>query len=476
MSFVTKIKEKFNNIDYLIVTASTVFCSGMTFLFSIIARHYIEPALTGIYASCILLETYLAYAQFGVLNAYNRDMPQFMGAKRDDDALNLRNSSISFIWLSYLIVCIIASIVVSIMYALGMIESKFYFGYLLAFIYLIIDTTATFCMNTARIYGKFNFSAWVNIAKTLIAFFIGILGVKYFGYYGLYVMPIAAGVFAVIFYYRTCFEGFKIGIDFELLKEEIKTGFPLMVNNLVWTLVGSVDKFVILIFMSTVALGIYDVPQMVFTAMVLIPQTISQVFYYKVSYAYGKTNDKSVLINMCNKYTNVMGLITGAVAVIGFYVMPVFVKLIMPKYVDGIFPAQILLIGVAIYGSTMLYGNIFSVMKWNKDLIINSIILCIFNVVFSTTLVLLLGREINNVAFGTAISYAAYSFLLLARLSKKFDTSIVGLLMAGWGPLLLTVVPAILLYILLPNIFVGFAIAMILLCVEAIYFYKRDRK
>ena len=171
-----------------------------------------------------------------------------------------------------------------------------------------------------------------------------------------------------------------------------------------------------------------------------------------------------------------MGLITGAVAVIGFYVMPVFVKLIMPKYVDGIFPAQILLIGVAIYGSTMLYGNIFSVMKWNKDLIVNSIILCIFNVVFSTTLVLLLGREINNVAFGTAISYAAYSFLLLARLSKKFDTSIVGLLMAGWWPLLLTVVPAILLYILLPNIFVGFAIAMILLCVEAIYFYKRDRK
>ncbi len=458
------------------MTASTIFASGISFLYSVLAKRYVDPLDYGIYSTCVLLQTYLAYSQLGVLNAYNRDLPQLIGARKMEDARKTRDTSISFIWLMYVAVCLVTMVVLTIIRLSNGLSDKYYFGYMLAMVYLIVDTTATFCMNTTRIYGDFNYSAMVNIVKTLIALTMGLIGIFLFGYYGLYLMPISGGIASIVLYYSRSLKGIHLHIDRPVLKDAMWSGIPLMLNTFVWTIMGSVDKFVILIFMTTTDLGIYTVPLMGFTTMVLIPQTISQVFYYKISIAYGESGDEKQLVALCNKFTRVTTLCTGAVAVLAYYILPIFVELVMPMYTDGIYPAQILLVGVAIYGTTMLYGNIFSVMKWNRDLIVNSVILCIFNIIFSTGMVLILGRDIENVALGTAISYTLYSFLLLKRLSNRFEMSLGGFLQSSWLPMLLIMVPALLLYYLLPNIYLAFAVTCVILGLQTIFIYRGYKK
>ena len=132
-----------------------------------------------------------------------------------------------------------------------------------------------------------------------------------------------------------------------------------------------------------------------------------------------------------------------------FYVMPVFVHFFMPMYTEGTAATQILVIGVGIYATTMLYGNIFSVLKLNKSLIANSVALCIFNAIFSSGLVLFVDRSINMVAVGTGISYALYSLLLIIKLSKRFKFSFWKLLINSWGPAVAIMVPGVAAYMMI---------------------------
>lgn len=468
------IKQLVNNLDYLAVSISTMIASGISFLFSVIARRYVVPFEYGIYSTCMLWNSYLAYLQCGVINAYNRDLPQYIGAEKNQEALNLQKTVLSFFVIAYVVSGTIVSGVFYGLYRSHEIDQRYFYGYLAAVFFLIIDNIASFGMNTVRAYGRFYYSSVVQIVKAVISFGTGMIALQKYGYYGLYFMPVSAAVCSVIMYGKVYIGKWTWKTDRSLLKYLIRTGFPLMFSSFIWTLMASVDKFVILIFMTTEELGVYSVPLMGFSTIVLIPQSVSQVFYVKLSNEYGKTKDKQVLVQLGNKYTQVNSMCTSIAAVTAFYLFPWFVKTVMPDYAEGILAVQILMAGVAIYGTTMLYGNIFSVLQWNADLIFNSVILCIFNICASGGFVLLLGKNINHVALGTSVSYALYSFLLLFKLAKRFQTGISGFIKSSWMILLSEFMPSVVIYLIMP--YHVAAVATICLTLVNLYYFVRRRK
>lgn len=469
--------NKLKDIDFLLVALSTAVSSIFSFIFSVLAKRYVSPLEYGIYSTCLLLQTYITYFQFGVLNAYNRDYPQIMGSGDFKKAALLKSTVFSFYNLVYIFVIVLISIFLVFLFANHKLTKEYFWGYLVSLILLISNTLSDFAINTLRMNGEYIYTAFATVFRTCLSVVIGIISVRRFGYYGLYVMPAMAGLTSICLFYKKSVKNIRFFIDKSLLKECIWTGLPLMINSLVWTAVASVDKFVILGFMNTEALGIYSIAQLGFSVMILIPQSMSQVFYIKISAVYGRTRNKTELINMCNEYTFTNTLFTSIVCVLGYYILPIFVQLIMPKYIDGIFAAQIMFVGIAIYGSTMLYGNIFSVLRLNKDLLWTSIILCVFNIVFSITLVFINGRNINNVALGTAVSYAAFSFLLMFRLSKRFSVNICSLIKKSWIPLITIILPGILMYHTLTNIYIGFMISLLyIVAILVLWILKIKRK
>lgn len=465
----------FKKNDFILVTISTVACSFISFLYSVLAKKYVSPLEYGIYSTCLLLQTYLNYAQLGVMSAFNRDYPRLMGEQKEKEANILRNTTASYIWGIFTIIGVVGTIFLVSIYCGKKIETEYFIGYIIVLWLLIIDNTANFCMYTTRIRGGYNYSAFVSLAKTIISLVAGLVAILKWGYYGLYVMPACASLVSIFMYWKYAMANFEIEINWTVLKISIRTGLPLMVNSFIWTIMQSIDKFVILAFMDTEALGIYSVPLLGFSTMVLIPQTISQVFYNKISILYGKTGDKLLLVQKCMSYTCIIGLATAFVAVVAYYILPIFVEVVMPNYVDGTYPAQVLIIGVAIYSTTMLYSNIFSVLKYNRDLLINSIVVCIFNIIFSVMFVVVQGREIGNVAVGTSFSYVVYSLVLLIRISYKFKVELWGLFKASWIPVIVIMIPALILYYVIPEIYIAFAISIVWGIVIS-WFYIRNYK
>jgi len=457
------IKKQFNRLDFILVTISTVVCSGISFIFGVYSKSIVDNIPMGIYSTCLLAMTYMNYAQFGVLNAYNRDYPQALGRKDYDEAQKLKNTAMTFMMLVYALVFVVFEAWVIFHYH-GLLNDElqryYAFGYALCPLLILFKSFDDMSNYTVRMNKQYNKSAIIGFVRTCIAFGIGVVALKLFGYYGLYAMTLSSAVLGVIMFHSNSLKGARLDFDWSFMKTMILSGMPLLINSLIWTLVQSVDKFVILGFLSTRDLGVYSVPLMGFTTMVLIPQTISQVFYIKISHLYGETHDEKKVVDKAREFTSLTAALTGGACVAVFYIMPIFVQLFMPKYTEGTPATQILIIGVAIYATTMIFGNIFSVLKLNKSLIANSVALCIFNVVFSSGLVLFVERSINMVAIGTGCSYALYSLMLMIKLSKRFDYSLVKLVVSSWVPLLSIVVPGVMYYMFVPNIYIACGLAL----------------
>lgn len=478
MRMFTKLLNKLKSADFILVTISTVACSAMSFVLSVYSKHEVDSRPMGIYSACLIVMTYMNYAQFGVLNAYNRDYPQALGRKDYEDANKQRNITVTFMLMVYLLIMVVFEAWVFIRYngQIGVSEkSTFYaFGYALCPVMILLKSFDDMANSTVRMQGKYNKSAILGFIRTILAFGIGVVFIKTFGYYGLYAMSIASAFIGIVFFYKDSFKGAKLDFDFKYMKMMVLGGLPLLINSLIWTIVQNVDKHVIQLFFedSDVALGVYSVPTMGFTTMVLVPQTISQVFYIKISHLYGANHDEKELLDKAGYFTAITSALSGIACVFVFYIMPIFVGIFMPRYTDGNAATQILIIGVAIYSTTMLFGNIFSVVKLNKSLIANSVALCIFNMIFSSALVLLVERSINMVAIGTGLSYALYSLLLIIKLSKRFDYSMAKLLMNSWLPLLAIVIPGVLFYLLIPNIYMAAGLALFTILIVCAIIYK----
>ncbi len=450
MKMLTKLLEKLKSADFILVTLSTVACSAMSFVFSVYNKRIVATYPLGIYSTCLLAQTYMNYAQFGVLNAYNRDYPQALGRKDYDEANRLKNTAMTFMLMIYALIFVVFEIWVAIHYR-GVVGNDTYgtyyaFGYMLCPIMILLKSFDDMSNSTVRMNGHYNKSAAIGFIRTVLALVIGVIAINVAGYYGLYAMAISSAVLGIIMFRSEAFKGAKLSFDFSYMKLMIIGGLPLLINSLIWTVVQSVDKFVILGFLSTEALGVYSVPLMGFTTMVLVPQTISQVFYIKVSHLYGANHDEQELLSKAAYFSRITSFISGAACLFVYFVMPIFVHFFMPMYTEGTDATQILVIGVAIYSTTMLYGNIFSVLKLNKSLIANSVALCIFNAIFSSALVLFVERSINMVAIGTGLSYALYSLLLVVKLSKRFKFSCWKLLVNSWGPAVGILIPGLMIY------------------------------
>ena len=299
MKMLTKLLEKIKNADFILVTFSTVACSAMSFIFSVYNKSVVATKPLGIYSTCLLAQTYMNYAQFGVLNAYNRDYPQALGRKDYDEAARLKNTAMTFMLIVYTIIFIGFELWVAIYYkdsaATDLYQRYYAFGYAMCPVLILLKSFDDMSNATVRMNGHYNKSAVIGFVRTVLALIIGVIAINLAGYYGLYAMTLSSALLGIVMFRSEAFKGARLSFDLSYMRAMIVSGLPLLINSLIWTIVQSVDKFVILGFLSTEDLGVYSVPLMGFTTMVLVPQTISQVFYIKVSHLYGANHDENQL-------------------------------------------------------------------------------------------------------------------------------------------------------------------------------------
>ena len=461
-------------LDYLVASASMIFCSFLTFIYNFYIKKFVMPYEFGIFTSANLVLLYMGYLQFGVLNAFNRDYPRLLGQGNETEFKKLRNTVFTYLLLLYALIALIVIFFTVLLIKKNRITDLLGIGIIINSLVVFFNSINNFLDVSTKSEGNVIYASSIGIIKTIFLVSVGYFSVRAWNFYGMFV---AIGVSTLIpfpFYLKKIFN-LQFSFDKKLLYELIKSGLPLLINSLVWTVMMSVDKFVILSFMDMSDLGIYSTALLGFSTLVLIPKSISQIFYIKMSVKYGETNSTQVLLNFADQFTFIISICTSSVALIAFFMLPVIIDWFIPNYSDGIQAAKILIIGVSLYSTTMMYSNVFSVLKLNSKLLKNTIVLCILNISFSVTLVLVLGKDINYVALGTALSYSLYSIILIISLGKLLNRSIKRMVLMSWLPVLSINIPSIVFSLLFKSQFLAFSLSLIffLIMIVFVMFYNK---
>lgn len=443
--------------EHFYYVGATVISAAVRFLYSVYVKAHIEPLEYGIYSTCLLLQTYMSYVQLGSLNAFNRDYPQLIGAGDKEKAKKYRNTTFSFLLIAFGVAMLIITV---FLLAIGRgNDPRYTYGLILCAVITTVSILENFFASRVRIDGNFKFTSFVLVAE-LLSVLIGFFMLSRFGYYVLYFVTIGSMMIGILLYYKKGVSDLQLAVDRQLLRTIIISGMPLLINSLIWTIVNSIDQFVILGFINTEALGIYSIAQMAFSYIMLIPSAMSQLFYVKLGKVYGANKDIKELNSIAVKYTLILALVVSYIVIgVYFFIEPIVIWL-MPKYADGVRAAQLLMLGLAIYSPTIVSSNILTILKKNAALLRGSIYLCILNIVCSALLVILLGAKIENVALGTAISYLIRTVILVFQLKHNAETDVGKMIWVSIIPVLVSVGPGIAIYYVIPNRFVGFAIAV----------------
>jgi O-antigen/teichoic acid export membrane protein len=470
-----KIYSKKNNFEYLLFIFSTIFAAFVSFLFSIFVKTKISPFEFGIYSSILILQSYLIILQLGSLNSFNRDYPQLIVKNSHFEAKVYRETVFTFLLIVYFTITTIICLSIIFLLLFTKIDDRYLIGFFLISIGSSLTVIESFASSRYKIDNNFKFVSLVNFIK-LFSYGLGIYFILLLDYYGVFFVNITLSIIGIILYYNTSLKDIKLSMDYKLLKIIILSGIPLFLNGIIWTFINSIDKIIILGFINTTALGFYGIAQNVFSFIVLIPTSISQIYYIKMSKYFGEEKSIDELNNLGLNMTEKLSFIIIIVAIITFFLTPNFVSQVIPSYSEGVKSAQILILGLSIYSSTFINTNILTILKKNNVIIMSSIVGLILNLVFSVGLIIIFSKNIEFVALGTTLSYFFRSIYIILVLKTNTKILVFDLIKSSILPILFISIFMIIIYFKISNIYLGMILSLLITFLYYLLYLSKKQK
>jgi O-antigen/teichoic acid export membrane protein len=181
--------------------------------------------------------------------------------------------------------------------------------------------------------------------------------------------------------------------------------------GLLYVLLTTVDRWVILAYLGVKDLGQYTVAILIFGVLSIVPIVISQQMYPRMAYRYGETGSSFSLFPMIAKQSLSAFAVTLPIIAIAYILIPFFVSAFMPQYSEGISPARILLIGLFFLPLVGGVANFLNTIDKQFYYMLVQAVAIVIKFVFAVLFVNL-GWGLEGVAWAGAATYFLYTLFL----------------------------------------------------------------
>lgn len=356
INFWYKIVSIFQNNSTLLRFSSASIFMSITGMFSgLVIMRWIPPDEYGVWQSLLIIQSYAGIVQAGVVHGLNRELPFRLGAG-DQDALVLASSAQTFSVFGAGLLTLAAGV------------SAFFFEdpkvrLALPAILLIagISTYNNYLTVTFRAdhsfdkLGKVYFGiAVLNVATLPLVLFLGFVGIP------LRVLTISSLQMLAIHFSRPF--RLPLHIRWSDIAELSRTGIPLFVFGYALAVAYTFPKTILLLEEGSVMVGLFAPAAALFAVVTLIPRSISQYIYAKMSFLYGQTQDGRKLWPFAWKSSLAVVAISLPVVLAAAYVFPWIVENFFPKYQESI-PAMVWIALSSVFLSTPMYSSAMNSLK-----------------------------------------------------------------------------------------------------------------
>jgi O-antigen/teichoic acid export membrane protein len=383
----------------VIYASSSVALSGANLVTGILVIRWIQPEQLGVWHSARLAVTYSFFLLAGINNGLNRELPFYLGSSNENKARGLAATALycnmvgcSLAFLGGIVATIVfwnrsQIILFSIIAVSILIICSFYRNYL----------TVTFRSHDAfRRLGNMQFlEASLLIVTVPLVFFFNFGGLLFRLCLVSVIMLIAIHIIRPV-KVRPIFES----DSFLLLA---KTGFPIFALDYIATTAGTCDRLALLHAGGPILVGYYALSSIANETMSVIPLSIANYFYSRMSFQYGKHSDPKILWKAAIKISFIIPLIMLPICLVGYTVLPSLISHFFPKYINGIGAARVML-WVALFSGAAVGSNILWSLKAWKWMVSYQVTLSVMLALFPFAGVFLNHSPLLGVVYGLLIS------------------------------------------------------------------------
>jgi len=373
--------------EFLFFSLSTGAYQVSRLIVTLVAARWIGPEGFGVWNVLYLFLLYGVLVTLGVPSGMNREVPMLKGKGREDLAHLAANVALWFV----LVTSLIGAFATVLILCSGLI-TKISTASLIAMggLFLIWSVYQYFQM---RLRSTIRFRQ-MTIQQFMFAGLFPLIVLpmtKSFELSGFIGGQALVAFLAILLIYRISSFQIEFQFDWSILRRLMKIGFPIMSAGLLFALLTSIDRWVILRYNGVEALGQYTLAILSVSILSLLPAVISQQLYPRMAFLYGSTGVKRSLLPIVLRQSLASMSVTFPLIAVAFLLMPFFVETFLPDYAAGIRAARIVLVGLAFLPLAGGFG---------KNLILD--------IIFVKN-----GMGINGVAMGAAITYFIYALVLI---------------------------------------------------------------
>ncbi len=336
------IKEKILK-DVFKYTSARYISQGIGFFTAILLRRFLGPFYAGIWSLFKVFLGYFSYTVAPVNMGASYKIPFHAGAENREEEEEAKDVAFTFT----LAVSVITS--VALLVAAVALRNRFPLavtvGLCVLATYLIFDRVCGYYMLVLRAKKNFSVMSRALVFDAVINLAFVMLLVRNFKVYGLYAMVLLVTVFNTLFIHYLARYKAALKFDWKKIKELFRFGFPIMIVGMGGWMLNSLDRIMIAKMLGVTFVGYYSIPLMA-KGYIIELSSFGTVIRPWLVESYGKRENaddvKKFIVVPSLVIAYMLPLVLGSV----FFIIPVLVTKVLPKFTPGILATQILLAGM----------------------------------------------------------------------------------------------------------------------------------
>ena len=395
---------------------SKYYRQGLGIVTSLLRPKLLAPEYYGIWTLIKLVSQYASYAHLGTQSAMRYMLPLYRARGDDEYSEALQDSALAGGLVANLALSMLAAVLAilpifsPVMRAgLGtmavLILFRYYHEYLIA------------VLRAEEAFGAVTRATYVYVTT---AFVTTIPLLYYLGIYGLYVSLLLTYAVTIIFLLRVYAFRCRLRIRGDVLRKLAGKGFPLILMSFTVLLVVTSDRLVVTIFLGKEHLGYYGIALLVMNFLINIPGTAREVMEPRLMKSVEGADASDVaeefLATPLLNTAYLMPFLIGPV----YLGLPAGIRLVLPRYAQGIASAQLLAVGVFFLALAYAPRILIVAKNWQVQACGLLPPVLLVNLGLSIALVKK-GYGLSGVALASSLSYALLFMVLLGFLRVKMS-------------------------------------------------------
>ena len=390
--------------EFLGFGSATIAMQGSRVLSDLAVAAILGPSIWGSWYLLNLVVAYGALTQLGALNGMNREVPSALGRDRSDEADSIRRVALGVVLVATSAASA-AFLLAAAFVPLGVALSDL----LLVLILLAAHQLFGYAVTSLKATTRFMTVARLQLALAVLYPAFGIAGALLGGLVGFIAGQVLAYGAVAALSSRSREVIVRPRFDRARTRSLIAIGFPIMLVGVVNTLFMTVDRWIVVSFLGTEALGHYSLAILTLGAVGLLPQVIGQQVYPRMAFAWSARRDTNELLMLARRVRSMAFAVAFPAAAGVALVVPPLVRAFLADFTPGIAPLLVTMLVPLVAAVGQGFGGVLHMLNRQTWLLGAIVVASLVNGVIAALLVAPLG--LTGVAIGTLVAHMLLSAL-----------------------------------------------------------------